>query len=248
MASKSETGHIINVDNLEKEIAFCLGYGPKYDPTKTALKIATLNTMLSDAKTAISNVDIALPPWINAVNARELAFDPLSKLVTRVINALAASDVDDLIVKDARTIVRKIWGKRAKPKKKDDPKTPADESLKSISASQMSFDFRIENFEKLIDLLNAQPNYNPNETDLTTASLTIYLTNLKKVNKEVTTALTPLSNARITRDTLLYSDGKGLVVVAEDVKKYVKSVFGATSAEYKEISKLLFKKPSKVFI
>lgn len=248
MGSKSETGHAKNVDNFEDVITYCDGYGSQYDPTKAALKLPALNTQLSDAQNGLSLVNSALPPWINAVNARELAFEPLNKLTTRVINALDACDVDNLIVKDARALVRKIQGKRAKPKKKDDPSTPEDESLESISASQMSFDMRIENFAKLIDLLKAQPPYVPNETDLTVVSLSALLVILRKKNKDVTTALTSLSNARIARDTVLYKVDKGLIYIAADVKKYVKSVFGGTSAEYKQMSKLEFKKPSKIFI
>ena len=48
------------------------------------------------------------------------------------------------------------------------------------------------------------------------------------------------SNARITRDNLLYSKDSGLVDVAMDVKNYVKSIFGATSPEYANVSDIEF--------
>ena len=243
-----ETGHAKNVANFEVEISYCSGYGAAYNPTKPSLSIASLNTLLTNAKSSLTALNAIIPPWTNAINARELAFDPLSKLVTRVIAALDASDVDELIVKDAKTIARKIQGRRAQPAQPDNPETPEDESLESISASQMSFDNRVENFESLIQLLAAQPNYAPNETDLTVASLNTMLADLRQKNTDVIDTFTPVNNARIARDGILYADDSGLFDIAAEVKKYVKSVFGASSIEFKQISSLKFTKPKKLFI
>ena len=107
----------------------------------------------------------------------------------------------------------------------------------------MSYDNRIFNFKKLIQLLAAQPAYAPNEADLTTVSLTALYTSLNTLNTTVVNTFTPISNARIARDTILYTQTTGLVDIAADVKKYVKSVFGATSPQYKQISGIKFKRP-----
>ena len=243
-----ETGHAKNVANFEIEISYCNGYGAAYNPTKPSITIASLNTLLTGAQGSLASLNSILPPWINAVNARQLAFDPLSKLVTRVIAALDASDVDELIVNDAKTIARKIQGRRAEPAQPDNPETPEDESLESISASQMSFDSRIENFDSLIQLLAAQANYIPNEIDLTVAALTALLADFRQKNTDVINAFTPVSNARIARDNILYAEDSGLFDIAAEVKNYVKSVYGATAAEFKQISSLKFTKPKKVFI
>jgi hypothetical protein len=74
MPSTSETGHAKNVANFEDVITFCTGYGPQYDPTKPAIKLASLNTLFTDAKSALTDLNTTIPAWINAVNARELAF------------------------------------------------------------------------------------------------------------------------------------------------------------------------------
>jgi hypothetical protein len=169
----------------------------------------------------------------------------LSKLITRVINALDSSNVPKQDVANAKTIARKIQGKRAGeklPTVVDNPATPQDESQKSISASQMSFNNRIENMDKLIQLLSAQAGYTPNETDLKVTTLTTLLADMRTQNTGAINALTPLSNARIARNNLLYATGTGLVDIAGEVKKYVKSVFGGTSPQYKQVSGLKFAK------
>ena len=245
MPSTSETGHAKNVANFETMISFCTGYGAQYDPSKANIKLAALGTKLTASQGALTTVNTLLPPWQNGVNGRELIFDPFSKLVTKILNAVEASDVTPAYIKDVKTLTRKLTGKRATPKIKDDPATPEDESLKSISASQMSFDNRIENFDKLIDLLSSNAAYAPNENAVKVATLTTLKGTMSTSNTTVKDAYTPLSNARISRDVILYDATNGLVKCAGDVKKYIKSVFGGTSAQYKQVSKLIFKKPKK---
>ena len=68
------------------------------------------------------------------------------------------------------------------------------------------------------------------------------MTTLATTNTNVINATTAYSNARILRNKTLYLAGTGLFDTAKDVKAYVKSVFGATSPEYKQISKIKFTK------
>lgn len=243
MASTSETGHAKNVAHFEALISFCTDYGAAYNPTKASIKLTALNALLTTANTSLTAVNTALAPYGAALNAREAAFAPLSKLVTRIINALDASSVSKQVIADAKTIARKIQGRRASevlPTVPDDPATPEDESQKSISASQMSFDNRIQNFEQLVQLLTAQTGYAPNETDLKVTTLATLLASLKTKNTEAINALAPLSNARLSRNNTLYAAETGLVDTAAEVKKYVKSLYGATSPQFKQISGLKF--------
>lgn len=94
--------------------------------------------------------------------------------------------------------------------------------------------------DKLIQLLSVQTGYTPNETDLKVTTLTTLLADMRTKNTGSINALTPLSNARIARNTILSATGTGLVDIAGEVKKYVKSVFGGTSPQYKQVSGLSF--------
>jgi hypothetical protein len=75
--------------------------------------------------------------------------------------------------------------------------------VNEISSSQLSFDNRIDNLDKLINLLGSIPEYNPNETELQVASLTTLLEDLRTKNDAAIDATTPLSNARIARNNIL---------------------------------------------
>ena len=81
--------------------------------------------------------------------------------------------------------------------------------------------------------------------EIITRDIAAFVSEKTAKNTAVINALTPLSNARIARNNLLYNTGTGLVDLAGEVKKYVKSVFGTTSPQYKQVSGLKFtKRPS----
>jgi hypothetical protein len=90
-------------------------------------------------------------------------------------------------------------------------------------------------------LLSSDNNYTPNETDLTVAATQTKLAELKNANTAVVDSYTAWSNSRIERNNILYNPLTGLVPTALDIKKYVKSIFGATSPQFKQVSGLEFK-------
>lgn len=253
MTSTTETGHAKNVANFEVLISSCTGYGTAYNPSKNNLKIPQLQTTLTSAKNALQTVKTTGTTFENARNSREtaLAPAPIKKFCTRILNALEATDASKLTVDDAKSINRKIQGKRAGDKlpppvtPPTDGTTPTPPEVIQISVSQQSYDSLIDNFNKLLVCLSAEPLYVPNETDLKVSALTTTLANYKTLNTAVINASTPFKNAMIARNAVLYQDIVGLVDIALEVKKYVKSVFGATSPQYKQISKIEFKKYKK---
>ena len=243
MASTSETGHAKNVANFEKLVAETSAFGTAFNPSKAALKLAELNAQLATARAAIAAVNSAEPAYKNAVSARDAAFAPIGKLITRINNALKASDTTIQEDESALTLVRKLQGRRATAKKTEDEKKAAaaeGKEIVEISSSQMSFDSRLDNFDRLIKLLSSIPAYAPNEADLKVEALTALYNDLKAKNMAVINAETPLSTARIARNEVLYKQNTGIVDITVDVKNYVKSVFGATSPQYKLLSNLKF--------
>lgn len=245
MASTTEQGHNKNAANFDKLIINCISYGATYNPSKSALKIAAMQAQATAAKNSLTTVNALTPAYKNAVSARVAAFKPFDKLITRVNNALKASETTQEVDDSAKTIVRKIQGRRATAKKTEEEKRVAADAGKEIveiSTSQMSYDSRLDNFDKLIKLLSSVQQYTPNEADLKIASLTALHADLKAKHLDVINAETPLNNARIARNDVMYKDNVGLVDVSTDVKTYIKSVFGATSPQYKTVSSLKFTK------
>jgi hypothetical protein len=242
MSSTNETGHVKNVNNLEDLITICTGYGAAYSPNNDNIKLPTLQNLLTNAKRELVNVNQKLSEYSIKVGERQEKYKDLKKLTTRLVNALAASKTTERTIENAKAIQKKIQGIRASSVATPPPpegNTPAAE-VKTNSVSQQSFGQLSEHFSKLIILLQSEPNYNPNEVELKVATLSTLLTEMNTSNTNVMNAANEISNARINRNKLFYSDEACLFNCVAEVKKYVKSLYGATSPQYKQVSGLKF--------
>lgn len=240
MASISETGHNKNVTNFETLIIACAGFGEEYNPSNPSITIPVLTTQHLEAKASVRDVKTTETPFNNVEGQRMTIFKPLKPLSTKIVNALRGASAPATVIADAETINRKIQGKRAK--NSEPTANPSSEDSDPISVSQLSYDMLIDHFEKLIELADLEPVYNPNEEPLQIMALTTYKTELETINTTVKTTYIPYKNALQTRDVKLYAPETGVIDTAKTVKNYVKSVFGATSPQYRQISKLIFKK------
>lgn len=235
MPKTFETGHAINVANFETIIAFCAGYNAAYNPNNPNIKLPALNDLLTTSRAAIQAVLDEVTLYNNAINERQLLFAGLKPLATRLVNALQVGNPPKATIEDAKGFNRKIQGTRAQ---KADPNPAPD--TKTVSSSQQSFNQQIEHLSKLVSLLQAEASYAPNEVELQTATLNTLVANMRTANTNVANAYTRISNARITRNKMLYDPNTGLYNTALDIKQYIKSVFGAKSPEYKQISGIKF--------
>ena len=239
-SSVSEVGHAKNVANFADLISYCTAYGSTYNPSKAALQLTALNTLLTSAQTELANVTTAKNTFNTVTGDRQLTFEPLNPLATKVFNYLSVTDATSETIADAKTINNKLQGKRATPISPENPDNGQPSTDNQVSVSRQSYDMLTENFAAFVDLVSSVPSYTPNETELTTASLTAYLGELQTANTNVINAEVAYSNARISRNNTLYTKDTGLIDIAMDVKNYVKSIFGATSPQYKQVSGIKF--------
>lgn len=242
MASTSETGHAKNIANFQNLIAFVKAYGATYNPSKEALKVPQLEALLADAQAKLDNVINQYATYNTKVNARLSAFSGLKALSTRLINALQTTDASDELVNDAKGFNRKLQGQRSTPASTtpQDPNAPAPNT---ISTSQQSYTQQLQHFAGLIAVLKTEPTYTPNEADLQIVTLEAKQTDLATKNDEVATAYVDVSNARIARNATLYTKEESIFEIASEVKKYIKSIYGATSPEFAQVKGIEFKKP-----
>lgn len=241
MTSTIETGHVKNVANFGSLIDFCKGYGQAYKPIKPALAVTALETKKAEAQASILEVKAAKAAFDVATNNRRNVFEGLKPLATRIVNAFAVSGADPLAIGNLKSVNKKLQGSRtpAAASPASGSETPEPQSAK-ISTSQQSYDHQTGNFAQMIEILRQHPGYVPNEQELTIESLDAKLAQMLDAGLSVINAYTPYSNAMISRGQSLYDPVTGLVQTAKEVKQYVKSIFGATSPQYKQISGIEF--------
>lgn len=241
--SVSETGHAKNVANFQSLIAFVTAYGAAYNPSKNALKLPQLTALATAVQASLGDVVTKNTAFNNKVNERAVVFKNLKTLATRLVNALQITDASSQKVDDAKGFNKKLQG--TKSKKTETPNAPNAEVPKTISTSQLSYDQQIQHFAGLISVLKSETTYLPNEADLKVASLTTKQTDLTAKNNAVATAYAAINNSRIARNAILYKEETGLLDIAADVKKYIKSIYGAASPQFAQVSGLKFVKSLK---
>ena len=238
MASTSETGHAKNVDNLGLLISNIASYGDRYKPTNPSILLEALKKMEADGRAAVLAVNDAMPIYSRATIERDNAFAPLGQLVTRSLNSLRASSSSEQTDEAASAIVRKIRGNRTTAK----AAATTDVKVATVSTSQQSYDSVLDNYERYVQYIAATPEYAPNEDDIKLPALKALAVELRAKNTACNNAKVAIDNARMARNRVLYTPLTGLVDVALDAKTYIKSLFGATSPEYKQVAKIDFTK------
>lgn len=272
MSSISEVGHAKNVAHFEKMAAYVNGYGGVYQPSKTAIQLQELQRLLAEARAILLTVQQLELNKKKAQNIRAEVFKQMKPLCTRIINILRSSDAADKTVEDAIAIINKIKGLRLSKKEEavtaaqtasetvtsevtsyvimaDGATMPTPENengstpeKRTRSNAQTSQDQLIEHFSRLLILLQSEVYYSPNEPELQIGTLQMYLDSLRAANSAYIQAEVEWSNALIMRNNLLYGEKIGICDVAQDVKQYVKALFGPKNPQFKQISGLRFLK------
>ncbi len=238
MTSQSETGHAKNAANLQKLIEQVTPY-TRYNPSVPNLEIAQLKTLHTTALTKLSEVEEKRNANKKAIHIRQQAFENLKPTCTRIINQLEIVGLPQGTLGQAKSLNRLIQGSK---KNTTTTNEKNGETTNTISTSRQSYTQQTDNFGILLQLLSTITDYNPNLEELTLTSLNTYHTSLVTSTQAVDQTEAELNTKLIERNQILYADDTGLYTIAQNVKKYVKSIYGATSPEYSNISKIRFSK------
>ena len=236
MPSTSEVGHAKNVANLQKLTEQVITF-TNYNPPVENLKIVNLQALYTAASIKLTDVEDKRHANKNAITLRQSAFENLKSTSTNIINHLEILGLPQGTIDQAKSLNRIIQGGQKKTT------TPPDENgqpAPTVSISRQSYTQQAENFGILLQLLATIPSYAPNEDDLKLVNLNAYKDSLVSSTQSVDQTEAELNTKLIERDNLLYADGTGLYSIAQKVKKYVKSLYGATSPEYANVSNIQF--------
>ena len=239
MSSTSEVGHAKNVANLQKLTEQVTVY-TLYNPPVENLTVESLQTLYITASAKLTEVEDKRLANKNAIASRQSAFENLKSTSTKIINHLGILGLSEGTLDQAKSLNRVIQGGQ---KKTTTPPDENGEPSNTVSTSRQSYTQMAENFGILLQLLATISTYNPNEDELKLTNLTTYQSSLVSSTQSVDQTEAELNAKFIERDNILYADGTGLYTIAQNVKKYVKSLYGATSPEYANVSAIKFTSP-----
>lgn len=229
-----------NVESFNKLISLYTGYGGTQVPGSPNLRVERLSELLNQAREALLQVSVTKTGYESATNWREVRFDQLSMLVSRVLAELKSCGCLPQTVADAAAMVRKMKG-RVRAQKPElsgatttDPVKPV---VRHPRVTGSGYDSVLYHFEKLIETLSVEPTYNPGLPELQVPGLKASLQELRLANEAVANAYSRWSQARIHRNQLLYG-ASGVHNTAMAIKQQVRARFGYTSAEAAEVGKI----------
>jgi len=243
MSSTSEVGHAKNVANLQKLTEQVTAY-TLYNPPVTNISVASLQTLHTTATAKLAEVEDARTANKNAIALRQVAFENLKPTCTRIINLLDIMGLPEGTIDQAKSLNRSIQGAKKKPTTPaENPDNGQPSASNQISTSRQSYTQQAENFGILLQLLATVPGYKPNEEDLKLNNLNTYHESLVSTTQPVDQTEAELNVRLIERNQILYTEGSGLYTIAQNVKKYVKTIYGASSTEYANVSSIKFTEP-----
>lgn len=135
MSSTSEVGHAKNVAHFGDLIAYCTAYGATYNPPKPTLQISSLNTLLTSARAELDNVITAKNVFDTVTADRQLIFENLKPLATKIINFLSVTDASEQTIADAKTINNLVQGRRSSTPQETSTNEDGTPQNKSVSTS-----------------------------------------------------------------------------------------------------------------
>lgn len=244
MTINPETGYAKNLVNFEKLLVAVKAFESSYNPSNPTLTVSAMESLLAQASESLLAFNNAQSAYSSTVDIRQQAFKLYRSFITRINCALKVSGCSKPVYLSAQTIYRKLHGRRASAKLTEQEKqalAAEGKIVNQISVSQMSHSSQLDNFDRYITFLSSIPEYNPNEVEFKVESLRAMLTDLRAKDLAVTTSLTLLQLARTNRNNLIRDNSNSVINVAANVKSYIKSIFGTTSPEYKQIAKIYFR-------
>lgn len=235
----------LNVNNAGLLITRVGLFPTGYNPSRYEFTIPALVQLKTGGEAVIVSATSAKNQLQKAIAMRISEFLNFGSLNTRAINALRISGALPKVIEQGEAIIRELRGARVSDKFTDEEIAAAKEQgkdLKNNTQHNTDFDSRVKNFGNWVTFLRTVEEYHPNESDLTVDALTMKHQTLKAANDNYNTIDSSEKAARLIRDNYMNDTNTGLVDIALDVKLYVKSAYGATSAQYKSISDLQFVK------
>lgn len=253
MASNSEVGHAKNLANLKLLKDLIAQVGAPYAPSNALLTVASVTTLIATCQADYNNWTAKLILFKDESDKREIAFEPIGKLVTEINSSVQQLNEPQQTFNDIQALVSKIHGadnriKKSIASKQVDPSIPIDPSnptplpIDPISTAQLSYDSLLKNFDLLIQRLQTITAYAPNEVDIQIATLTALFTTLTTLNLNAGSATNTLNLARNQRNLSFYAPATGLYDITIKIKKYLKSNKITKGAIYKTATQLKFVK------
>lgn len=233
--STSEQGHFKNLANFQRIIDALKALGASYTPDNPAIAITALQTRYTDMEAAMQAVQVAKAHLDDKINIRQAAYKKAKSLAIRAVSAFDTAGASKALVDDAQSRLNRLHPSAPAPKPGPDGTTPA-----TRSTSKRSYDGVADTYNSVITFL-VENGYTTGIADIKPDKLQDAGNDLRLTTQAVNAAEFAQDNAIIARDFLFYNEETGTRELVRKIKKAIKSAFGNTSPQYRQINGIPFR-------
>ncbi|MBS2097455.1 hypothetical protein [Carboxylicivirga linearis] len=214
--SLTETGMASKLQAANNFITY-LKSQSSYTPPSPDLTVSHLEEVLKTASESHEKVSVIQAECAMARGQRNIVMKPLSKTALAVKDLMASIDIVEEVYQSIKALCDKITGSRR--------------------LSQQGTEARVDHFSQMIDVLKGLDNYAPAREELQISQLESFLQQMKDGINNVYTCENKLKHAQTIQKEAFNGDN-GLYGITRRIKLYLKSLFGARSAQYKEVVRI----------
>ncbi len=231
MNDLANSDHQKIVDDFECLISYCAG-NIDYNPVLSELIITNLNTKLIAAKASLDAVIAVTGKYENTLTSCRNALAELDNSIGRLITGSKSFVSNVAILKRARSLIRSL-----QVSKESLVPLPGEKRLPSIVTAHLlqSHDRQLEEAGALLRHFLGDSNivtFNVNDT----YNLSDKLQNLQAISAHLLSVFHSLNHCINVRDDIMYNGQTGLIVRAQHIKDYFRTIHGEDSKHYKEVS------------
>ncbi len=232
----NEQKHKLNINNFFVIIDKIGDIKTVYKPSNTRIGIENLEQTKSSLEINNLLYDEIKNRFMDVFNTRIEIFSLLTHKLTIIKNHLKTLTIHKENKNEIYSIIKPILLKR-KLKQINIDTIESDE----LFELQINFCNLIKDFTKLLNILSSHSSYNPDDPEIMTVNLKLYLYELLIINNLCKLSLESLIEIRKERNKILYFKENNALELIRDVKDYLKSIDNKAITEDLMISKMKFK-------
>jgi hypothetical protein len=222
-----------------KLVGICAGYEGKYNPARQNLTLNAIRNLEAQAVAANAGVALAQQNWIKAVINRQMTFQELRDISSRLGREIFFSETDAATKKLVLSAVNKVTAYN-KAGNADPPADSGETAPATRRASGKDYASRLAAFEELVQIMAANPDYRPSTPALSVDALQAKRTEVKGLMDRVNETFAAMQTARGNRRELFGKRYTGVMATALSVKFAIRSIFGSKSDELAAVKAIRF--------
>ncbi|OYU96497.1 MAG: hypothetical protein CFE21_08915 [Bacteroidetes bacterium B1(2017)] len=249
----TNTSHLMQMTTAASLLAMVESFGSTYNPANAHIALQALKDNLALNQQLVFDIQESKTRLANHKNNKNEMLLGVNKKVSLILLNLGSLGLSPATMQSVRVISKNF---KYRPGKSQEEKpreairgtaSPGENSAESssdvIKSSRSAYKFaerRVNWFEELVNFISTIPGYQPNESNLTIASLKSYVSDLKQELEAWQRESGTLASLRTKRAQQLRNETDGMVTLCRQTKSYVKALYGPTSVEGKAMAQFRF--------